>query len=280
MNSPALSVVIPFRDRAAETCRCLDSVLAQKGTRPCEVVLVDNDSRLLQVERVRSHLARISLKSQVKWVAYPQTFNHSRQCMMGVEASEGEVIVFLNNDVVLETPTLLEEMATWSLTPGVATVGCRLIASKGRKLICAGMRIRAGRSGFWVEESDEVDGAEEVRETVGNTFACCAVSKETLARVGPLDAEHFPNGYNDVEFCLRARRAGYRHMVLGSLTAFHRPATSRGASDERSPRDRLRRLYPECEKEAANLWKDQKEPTGWRRLKNYLGALRRPADLR
>jgi len=220
-------------------------------------------------------LSRWASQVKTKWVDYPYPFNHSRECMLGVEVSEGEVVVFLNNDVVLKTPTALEEMGLWALRPGIATVGCRLIAPRGR-LTCAGMRIRTGDWGFWVEESDEAEGAEMVRETVGNTLACAAVSRKTLERLGPLDDKRFPNGYNDVEFCLRATRAGYRHMYLGTVVAEHRPATSRGRVDERSQRDLLRRLYPEAADGAL-----PHPPVGrWTRLKAWVRGPRIPEDLR
>lgn len=233
-SATKISVVISFRDKVRETTRCLRSVLRQQVSGTLELVLVDNRSASENRTRIEALLKQQSAGREIRIIDYPSPFNHSQQCMRGVEASSGDVVVFLNNDAELVDQDVLEEMAAWALVPGISTVGCRVTKPDGT-LVCAGIEAVRGDSGNQVvvyRECEKAAFSTVVRETLGNTFACAAVSRETLKRVGPLDAVQFPNGYNDVEFCLRAARAGYRHIYLGHLRVNHVPATSRGRSDE------------------------------------------------
>jgi GT2 family glycosyltransferase len=235
-----ISVVIPFRDRPDETSRCLRSVVRQEVSGALEVILVDNNSTVGS----RAQVGRVIAEAgghEIHVMEYPHPFNHSRECTLGAELATGDVLVFLNNDAELLSPATLEEMAAWALLPGVATTGCRITRQDGT-LVCAGMRVEP--EGL-CRESEEAVYSTVVRETLGNTFACAAVSRGALRAVGPLDDVAFPNGYNDVEWCLRARRAGLRHVYLGHLRVNHRPATSRGASDESFQRALLKVRFPE-----------------------------------
>ena len=92
----------------------------------------------------------------------------------------------------------------------------------------------------FVAESTDDTFAGQIHEVIGNTFACAAISRNTLEKIGPLNQVEFPNGYNDVEFCLRARQKGFRHVYLGHLLVHHVPGTSRGYLDESFQRLMLR----------------------------------------
>jgi GT2 family glycosyltransferase len=180
------------------------------------------------------------------FVAYDAPFNHSAQCNIGAGAANTDVVVMLNNDAWFHDGQALEEMGAWALVPDVATVGVRIEDEDGR-LISAGLRYRRHTDASYsspMEESADAWLARCAREASGNTFAAVAVESGKLERLGWLDAVWFPNGFNDVEFCLRARKQGYTHMYLGHLAAVHLKGRSRGASDEVRHTLRLREQYP------------------------------------
>lgn len=240
-----ISVVVPFRDLPEMTVAAVGSIARQEASAEVEAVLVDNDSLPENLETVRDGVARLGLR--VRIVPCPGPFNHSRECMVGVEASRGEVVVFMNNDVVLRSPGLLQEAADWALVPGIGTVGCRLTAPAGR-LLTAGVqasRYHKSKTGLPIRGSTEGRFSLHVRRTFANTFALAALRRSILDEVGPLAAVDFPCGFNDVEYCLRISRAGYRHLYLGHLQAVHALSTSRGRSDETAEQTLLLSRFPE-----------------------------------
>ena len=242
-----ISVIIPFRDRPELTCRCLRSVAGQETSGAIELVLVNNQSSAATMAAVEACLGEIRPRVTAKIVDYDHPFNHRRQSNLGAAAASGNVLVFLNNDAKLAGGDVLEETAAWALVPGIATVGVRMIDWDGR-LVSAGVRIRrpgVGRGRAPVKECRDTRFAMITRETPANTFAFAAISREVFDRVGPLDEVAFPNGYNDVEFCLRSGRAGFTHLYLGHLAVRHMPGASRGRPAEQCEEIILQLRYPE-----------------------------------
>ncbi|HXH22446.1 MAG TPA: glycosyltransferase [Dehalococcoidia bacterium] len=242
-----VTVIVPFRDKPGVTIRCLTSLLRQRVSGELYVLLVDNGSERRSTRRIEDWLQGEGASLRCRIIRDDGAFNHSRLCNLGVRESSGEVVVFLNNDAELVDEDSLEEMSRWSLVPDVATVGCRITTPDGR-LVCAGVDPRpVARTALDepVEESVDPSFSLAVRETFANTFACAAISREVLDRLGPLNEVEFPAGYNDVEYCLRARRAGYRHIYLGHIRVIHVPGTTRSRSDETCQKVILRLRYPE-----------------------------------
>jgi GT2 family glycosyltransferase len=242
-----VSVIIPFRDEAERTCRCLRSVARQQTSGEIEILLINNQSQRATLAAVEACLAELRPRLVSQIIDYDRPFNHSRQTNLGAASATGDVLVFLNNDAEIESPEVLEEAAAWALLPGVATAGVRILDWQNG-LVCAGVRVLRrddGTAGSPVVESRDAAFAGVIRETPINTFAFAALSRETFQRLGPLDEVLFPNGYNDVDYCLRARRAGFTHVYLGHLIVRHVPGTSRGKPNETYQHLALQLRYPE-----------------------------------
>jgi GT2 family glycosyltransferase len=62
--------------------------------------------------------------------------------------------------------------------------------------------------------------------------ACMMISRPCMERVGPFDERNFAVAYNDVDYCLRAREAGFRTLYTPFATLVHHGSASRGP-DER-----------------------------------------------
>jgi GT2 family glycosyltransferase len=248
-----ITVIIPFRDKAELTCKAVESVASQDTESLIEIILINNQSSPQSLESViRFTTSVVSQKRIVRLIDYDRPFNHSAECNLGAAEAKGECLVFLNNDVELISPKALEEMAAWSLVPDVGTVGIQMALDDGGNVVAAGVRARlaAGKDfNSPVEESIDKEFACYNRQTWGNSFACAAISKETFDSIGPLDEINFPNGYNDVDYNMRCRKAGLANIYLGTLHAIHRPGTSRGRSDEIYQKVLLRRKYPEISRD-------------------------------
>jgi GT2 family glycosyltransferase len=264
-RSRRVGVVIPFRDQPEPTCNAIRSVLAQQIGAELELILVDNRSRPECAERVWRFADSLSAgKAAVRMLEYDAPFNHSAECNRGAAAATGDVVVFLNNDAELLTPRALEQMSSWSLLEGVGTVGTRMLGRDGQTLLSAGISARLVLGADFqslVAESRDPEFATYNRETFGNTFACAAVARRTLERVGALDEVNFPNGYNDVDYSLRCRRAGLVNLYLGTECVRHHAGLSRGRSDEMAQKLLLRRRYPEVQTDSLFQLEREERPS-------------------
>ncbi len=242
-----VSVIIPFRDKANSTIAAAQSALAQHFNGYLEVVLVDNQSKAESLNQIRGTLAQELESGRCKLISYNKPFNHSAQCNIAIAESLGDVVVFLNNDAVIQSPNAIQEMAAWAAAPGVGSVGVRMVNPDDRSET-AGISLRLQPTAYFdsiVEEASDAFLTPFVREVFGNTFACAAISRATFMTAGRLDPMSFPNGYNDVDFACRVNLLGLRSVNLGHLCATHAPGASRGRVDETPQKTLLRSLYPQ-----------------------------------
>lgn len=240
-----VSVIVLYRDRPELTLRAIRSVCGQQWSGGLQLVLVDNQSNAQTRAEIQAALAALPAHVDARVVPHDEPFNHSRQCNRGARAAVGDVLLFLNNDAELLDAGALAAMSRWAAVPGVATVGLRAVGEDGRA-VGGGMRARrlpGAEFNSPVEEAVD-DSARMRRVVVGNTFACAAIARERFFALGGLDEVEFPNGYNDVDFCLRATGQGHVHVNLGDLQVLHRVGASRARTDEIAQKVALRVRHP------------------------------------
>src|SRR5262249_830019 len=119
---PRLSVLIPNRDRADLLRRCVDSILAS-GYPNCEILILENNSR---EAATRACYRDLQDRGLARVLARSGSFNFAAINNHGVRHSNGEMLLFLNNDVCGGQPGWVQRMAGWALVPEVGAVGAKL----------------------------------------------------------------------------------------------------------------------------------------------------------
>jgi GT2 family glycosyltransferase len=230
-GNPLVSVVIPFRDRPDLTQRCLDSFLEAPGHDNVEFVLVDNGSTEPETAAL---LRQASADHRVRVLKAPGPFNWAKLVNDGARAGQGELLLFLNNDVVAASPGWLAAMIGHAQRPEIGAVGARLVFPDGRLQHCgtviglvgpAGhvmVGLPPGRIGYM--------GFDRVtRNWTAVTGACLLTRREVWEEVGAFD-ETLPVAYNDVDFCLKLRDRGYWNVVTPLAELVHAESASRGVT--------------------------------------------------
>jgi GT2 family glycosyltransferase len=249
--SSGISIVVSYRDRTDLTLRLLRSLSGQVvGQKRVQIILVNNQSKSESVQFLRAEIPKILPKD---WVVtgldYDAPYSHSAQTNLGVSAAQFESLILLNNDFYPLGSQVIGELADWCLEPGIATVGLRIVGDGG-KLISAGMEAFLSHGQKGVRECEDGYLSKLVRLTLGNSFACAAVSKKNWELLGGLDSKEFPTQYNDADFCLKSQKQGFQHLYLGHLQGFHQPGQS-DARSVQSPEDPKFRAL--CQKYRAEL---------------------------
>ena len=268
-----VSIIILYRDRVELTIRAIESILRQATASELELVMVDNGSNDATRVKMASYLAQLPARMRVQSIDYPHAFNHSKQCRIGAQAATGEVLLFLNNDAELLSSDGLDRMARWANVANVASVGGQMVDAQGRG-VGGGFRARRSPGPEFNSPVEEATGSvcTTSRITVGNTFACVAVSSQAFEALGGLDEIRFPVGFNDVEYCLRASSLGWRHINLASVKVSHHVGASRLKADEVAQKIRLRQTHPWVA--VRGLFEMEREA-----LPPILAAARRPSSI-
>ncbi len=229
---PLVSVIIATRDRG-DLLRCCLTSLAEHahGNPPTELILIDNGS---SEPETLSYLAHLELQENVRVLRRPGKFNYAALNNEAVSLARGELIALMNNDVEATHAGWLAAMAAQALRPEIGAVGAKLLFPDGtiqHAGVLLGIGGIAGHAHKYLAAENE--GYQLRLHLAHNlsavTAATLVVRKAVFEQVGGLDAINFAVNYNDVDFCLRLLKAGYRNLFCPDAVLIHHESKSRGA---------------------------------------------------
>lgn len=237
---PRVSVIIPTRDAHHLVSRCLDSLLRRTDYPDLEVIVVDNGSR--EREAVR-YLARIATEPRVRVRRDDRPFNFSALNNAAVEEAEGEIVCLLNNDTEVVDGRWLRLLTAQASRPEIGCVGPKLLFPDGsiqHAGVLLGLHGLAGHP-YRLMSGEHVGyyGRLTIPHSVSAVTAACLVVKRRLYRqVGGLD-EDLAVAFNDVDFCLKVRDAGYRNLLVPHVSLIHHESATRGLDQDPLRRQRF-----------------------------------------
>jgi glycosyltransferase involved in cell wall biosynthesis len=237
---PLVSLVIPTRDGHDILKACVESVLTKTTYGNYELLVVDNQSR---DARTLAYLDVLARRPRIRVLRYPAPFNFSAINNFAVRQTRGEVVCLLNNDVEVINAGWLEEMVSHALRPEIGAVGAKLLYPNDTVQHAGVILGILGVAGHAFLHFPAKDYGYFGRAVVGQemsavTAACLAVRRAVYDEVGGLDEEHLSIAFNDVDFCLRLKRAGYRNYWTPRALLYHHESVSRGYED--SPEKKAR----------------------------------------
>ena len=243
-GNPKITILIPTRDNAVCLDRCLQSLFSKTTYRNFEVILIDNGS--VQSE-TRDLFARWQKQEsdQLRILHLDIPFNFSCLNNEGARHAEGDLIVLLNDDTEIITPAWLEEMAGQAERPSIGAVGAFLLFPDD-KIQHAGLILgivgpaNHGHKGMPADSAGYFGRLLVVYNYAAVTGACLMVKKRLYLEMGGLD-EGLAVAYNDVDFCLRLLKKGYRNVVLPHVRLYHHESGSRGSDRAGENQTRLMR---------------------------------------
>ncbi len=217
-------------NRCADTLACLASVRAM--THPTEIVVVDNGSTDASVAAIRAAYPDVAILETGANLGYAAGNN------VGFDAvrrqTESDAVLLLNNDTIAAPEMLAHLVAEYEATGGKAVIGPEVrYADEPRIIWCVGGTID-WRRGYTTNIGIGTEARAPAPPTDVPFVVGCAmlIPVAALRRIGGFDPRYFMY-WEEVDWCVRARKAGYRARVAPEAVLYHK--VSRG--DERpSPR--------------------------------------------
>lgn len=214
------SIIIPFKDQAQVTEKCVDSILKLTDYDNYEIILVNNNSI---EENTKQYLDSLKDK-KIRILNYLEPFNYSKMNNFAVRHALGNVIVFLNNDTEVINPLWLTELIGDAIQNSIGAVG-GLLYYPDKTIQHAGVVIGlnglAGHLFAGKKESELPSEWKKCRRNVSAvTGACMGIKKDTFEKIGGFN-EDFDITGSDVEICLRLIENGYRNIINPEVKLFH-----------------------------------------------------------
>ncbi len=205
-----ISVIVPTKSNLPLLKQCI------KSLRRChiadEIIVVDNGDE---------GAGRWARRNGCE-VVYTDNAPFAKSCNLGVLASQGTHILLCNDDIQFMGNI---PYATKDIT------GYRLVYPNGL--------LQHGGIGFdmtgnpyhlWHLAPGEHMGASKSYPVPAVTFALAMIKRELWDELKGMD-ESYVNAYEDIDFCLRAREAGYMTWYSGRESAIHLTSQTAGRND-------------------------------------------------
>jgi GT2 family glycosyltransferase len=231
---PLVSLIIPTRNGLRLLRQCVQSVLDKTAYANFEMVIVDNGSdeaaTLDYLQSLRDH-------PQIRVHRDDRPFNFSALNNTAAAMCRGKLLGLINNDIEVIDSDWLREMVSLALRRDVGAVGARLWFADDT-LQHAGVVLGIGGVAGHVHrqlprtQPGYQGRARLAQEFSAVTAACMVLRREVFDAVGGLDEANLAVDYNDIDFCLRIRRAGYRVIWTPHAQLYHHESATRGRQRE------------------------------------------------
>ena len=239
---PLVTLIIPTKNGLQLIRQCINSILEKTTYRNYEILIVDNgsdDAPTLQ------YLRELNAEERIRIIKDDRPFNFSALNNNAVGLARGEFIGLLNNDLEVISPEWLSEMVAIALQPGIGAVGAKLwypddtIQHAGIILGLGADRV-AGHAHYHLPKHQHgyFGRADLTSSFTAMSAACLVIRKSIYKDVGGLNEQDLQVAFNDVDFCLRIKEAGYHNVWTPYAELYHHESATRGYED--SPEKKAR----------------------------------------
>ncbi len=226
-----ISVILVQYNNAQLTRKAVET-LKRHHPGGCELIIVDNASEGLEADWMNAGGGETRIRSD-------RNLGFGAANNLGAHAAHGEVLLFLNNDTITESPFLAQAEAEFAGDPSLGVLGPRLLDPDGSFQLSAGPlpsffgEIRDKTVyGLMNRRNRFVQGAMEakfgMRQDVGWVTGAALFVRASLFRTLDGFDENFFMFFEDKDLCLRARAGGYRVRYDPAFSLVHLKGGSSG----------------------------------------------------
>ena len=212
IDCPQIDIIILARGCVDKLKRCVDSITKRSTYTNYHIIIVKNNSA---PQELLAYLAELRDDERVTVLHYEKEFNCSAVNNWAAQYAKGQYYLFLNDDVEVITENWMEELLMYTQRSDVAATGAMLYYPDNT-IYHAGVVLGMGQygsAGYTFQNCRRGEIGYMGRLCYAQNMSavkadCMLVKAEVFRRVCGFD-ETFSAAYNDVDLCMRIRRAGY-----------------------------------------------------------------------
>lgn len=235
-----VSIIIPNKDQKEILERCIESVIQKTDYKNYEIIIVENNST---TNEIFEYYKTIEQRENIRVVIWKDKFNYSAINNFGVRYANGEYLLFLNNDIEVIRENWLSEMLANVQRKEVGIVGGKLLYPDNMVQHAGVIIGMGGIAGHPLSRHPADDCGYFARGIIQQnlnavTAACMLTKKEVYEKVNGFE-EKLAVAFNDIDLCLKVRKAGYLIVYDPEALLYHHESISRGKEDTLEKRNRF-----------------------------------------
>lgn len=216
-------IILSFNNYEETTGKCLGALAADPDFSKWEVIVVDNASDA----HTRQQLAEAKRRyREVNFVFNPQNVGFAAGNNIGIKLATGDTLILLNSDAFPSPGMLGRLVEHFTHDTRLGMIGPVTNAAGNEQCIYT------GASGMEEKTAEGLRYASSNgRETLFAyrlDFFCVAIPRHVLEQVGLLDEDFGRGYYEDLDYSLRVKAAGFKLGVAEDTFVYHRGSTSFG----------------------------------------------------
>ena len=241
-KNPKISIIIPNKDHYKDLDKCINSIINKSSYRNFEIIIVENGSK---EENTFKFYKELKERENVKIIEWNKSFNYAAINNFAVNHSEGEILLFLNNDMEIINPDWLERMVEHVIRKEIGAAGAKLYypdntIQHGGVII--GIQGAAGHAhkNFNRNNSGYFARLMIIQNLSAVTAACLMMRKEVFREIEGFD-ERYTVAFNDVDLCLKLREKNYLIIWTPYAELYHYESETRGLEDTPEKQERAKK---------------------------------------
>ena len=211
-----ISIIIPVFNQYETTLECVQGI--RENTKDCEIIIIDNGSipsydtnnrifvNARELDKIPIHFIQ-----NVNNLGFPVAINQ------GIKAASGDTIILLNNDCIV-TPNALNRLETWLHDFDIVGPMTNYCMGLQRVVIPTYQNEQELYEQATQWSKTHAGQSQEVRWIIG---FCMAFKKSLYDDVGPFYESLWPCSGEEVDFCLRAKKKGYKVGIAKDVYIHH-----------------------------------------------------------
>lgn len=215
-ETPKVSIIIPAYNLRDVIIECIESVLNSSYTNH-EVIVVDNASTDGTYNTLKQRFPNIKLVRSEKNLGV----TGGRNLGLRHTSIDSEYVLFLDHDMIVDKNMISELLTVARANNRVGVVAAKIYFYSNKSIIWAAgssVSLLTGRTYF---NAGKDEGQFDQIMAVQVAPAVIFVKREVIDRIGGFD-DIFFLGYDDTDFCFRARNAGFEVFYTPSAIAYHK----------------------------------------------------------
>jgi hypothetical protein len=206
-----------------DTKECVDSLL-NSSINLAGIVLVDNASTDGSPEKLKREFKD---KAYIHFINNPMNYGFAKGVNVGIRfalESGADYVFLLNNDALVSTDCIEKLYEALASIPNGGIAGPRIFYYKEPQKIWAGESYFSPiKLGIYSPQKNKIDRglSEEIKEVSFVTGCAMLIKREVFESIGLFDEDYY--FYNeDVDFCLRTLKAGFKILHVPSAKVWHK----------------------------------------------------------